>query len=152
MRLIAPCNVQSRTKGCLTKRFCDHEDGPALHRGRSSFWASRLRADRNYRSFATNMKITWMLTHKVVPGTREPPSPDFTAFDGEEAIGRVHQIVDGPERGLWSWTMTAVRGGPTPTFPTAGRVAERAKAGRCVAEAYRAMLESSWKSRVRPEG
>src|SRR5918994_1835414 len=77
--------------------------------------------DRNCRYFATKMKITWMLTHKVVPGTRESPPPDFTAFDGEEAIGRIHQIVDGPERGLWSWTMTAVRAGPTPTFPTSGR-------------------------------
>ncbi len=98
------------------------------------------------------MKITWMLTHTVFPDTRELPSPDFTALDGQEEIGRVRQITDGPERGLWLWTMTAVRAGPTPTFPTSGRVADRAKAGRCVAEAYRAMLDNSWKARVRPEG
>ena len=103
-------------------------------------------------SSVTGMKITWMLTHKVLPETPEPPSPDFTAFDGDEVIGRVCQIADGPERGLWSWAMTAIRAGPKLTFPTSGRVTERAKAGRCVAEAYRAMRESSWKSRVRPEG
>ena len=103
-------------------------------------------------SSVTGMKITWMLTHKVFPETPEPPSPDFTAFDGDEVIGRVCQITDGPERGLWSWAMTAVHAGPKPTFPTSGRATESAKAGRCVAEAYRAMRESSWKSRVRPEG
>ena len=84
------------------------------------------------------MNITWMLTHEA--GGDASPGPDFTAFDGETAIGRVYQIEDGPERGLWFWTMTAVQPGPAPTHRTSGRASERAKAGRCVIQAYRKLL------------
>ncbi len=96
------------------------------------------------------MKITWKLTHEAPADAAEPPVQDFTASDGEEVIGRVYQITEGPDRGLWFWTMTAVRSGPASAMLTSGRVAQRGKAGRCVVETYRLMVEQSWKARVRP--
>ena len=84
------------------------------------------------------MTIRWMLTHEAFPDAS--PGPDFTAFDGEKPIGRVHQVEHGPDRGIWFWTMTAQDGGAPPAHPTSGRSAERAKAGRSVIQAYRRML------------
>jgi hypothetical protein len=34
---------------------------------------------------------------------------DLQALDGDAIVGRVYQIPHGPERGLWFWTMTALR-------------------------------------------
>ena len=98
------------------------------------------------------MKIRWKLTHETLPDAVEAPAQDFSAFDGEDMIGRVYQIPDGPDRGLWFWTMIAVRSGPNSMAPTSGRVAQRGMAGRCVVDAYRLMVERSWKGRIRPEG
>jgi hypothetical protein len=85
------------------------------------------------------MQIKWMLTHKVSPHAQ--PAPDFTACDGGEAIGRVYQIEDGPDRGLWLWAMTASQTGVPFDHQTRGRAAERGKAGRCVIEAYQALTK-----------
>ena len=53
----------------------------------------------------------------------------FWAVDGDEIVGRVYQIPNGPERELWLWTMlwtmVAVRPGPWLTFPTNGTEASR---------------------------
>jgi hypothetical protein len=84
------------------------------------------------------MKITWKLTHDACPDV--PPGPDFTAFDGGRAVGRVHQVEQGPDRGLWLWTVTAVEPGQAPAHPVSGRAAERAKAGRALVQAYRKLL------------
>jgi hypothetical protein len=84
------------------------------------------------------MKIKWILTHEAV--AEASPGPDFTAFDGEKTIGRVYQVEHGPDRGVWCWAMTADQPGPTSAFATSGRAAERAKAGRCVIQAYRRLL------------
>lgn len=95
------------------------------------------------------MRITWQLTHQASPGSAEGPLPDFTAFDGDEPIGRVYQFTDGAERGLWVWTLTALRPGPASDAPTSGLATERAKAGVALVEAYRALVERSWRGRVK---
>ena len=84
------------------------------------------------------MKIIWKLTHEVFPNVA--PGPDFTAFDGQDVIGRVCQVEQGPERGLWIWTMTAGQPRSDAAYQTSGRAAERAKAGRSLIQAYRKML------------
>ena len=84
------------------------------------------------------MKIIWKLTNEISPDVA--PGPDFTAFDGQEVIGRVRQVEEGPERGLWLWTMTAGQTGPKSVNATSARAAERAKAGRCLIQAYRKLL------------
>ena len=81
------------------------------------------------------MEIKWMLTHEDTQ-----PKPDFTAFDGGKAIGRVCQIEDGPIRGLWLWTMNAAQSASSSDHLTCGRAAEAGKAGRCLIEAYQAQL------------
>jgi hypothetical protein len=43
------------------------------------------------------------------------PDTDFTAFDGEEIIGRVYRISHGKEEGLWFGSMTVSRPGPALT-------------------------------------
>jgi hypothetical protein len=110
------------------------------------------------------MKITWKLTHdaspqpgelpranhKATPVLGEPPLPDFTAFDGDEPIGRVYQFTEGHERGLWVWNLTATRPGPASDAPTSGVATERGKAGLALARAYRAMVERSWRGRIAP--
>jgi hypothetical protein len=89
------------------------------------------------------MKIIWKLTHEVSPDVA--PGPDFTAFDGQEVIGRVRQVEEGPERGLWLWTMTAGQPG---SEATSGRAAERGKAGRGLIQAYRKLLAHPTPARV----
>jgi hypothetical protein len=84
------------------------------------------------------MKITWKLTHEAFPDV--PRGPDFTAFDGANPIGRVQQVEQGPDRGLWIWTVTVVEPGRVPPHPLSGRAAERAKAGRALVQAYRKLL------------
>ena len=81
------------------------------------------------------MGIKWMLTQE-----NAQPRPDFTAFDGSKAIGRVCQIEDGPARGLWLWTMTVAEAVLPSEHLTCGRAAEGGKAGRCLIEAYQALL------------
>ena len=84
------------------------------------------------------MNIKWMLTHEAFDDAS--PGPDFTAFDGETAIGRVYQVDHGPDRGVWFWAMTVEQPGSPQGAPASGRAAERAKAGRCVIQAYRRLL------------
>ena len=84
------------------------------------------------------MKITWKLTHEAFADV--PPGPDFTAFDGAKAVGRVRQVEQGPDRGLWLWTVTAVEPGQGPEHALSGRAAERGKAGRALVQAYRKLL------------
>jgi hypothetical protein len=84
------------------------------------------------------MKIRWTLTHKTPPNAQ--PVPDFTAFYGQEAIGRVYQIDNGPDRGLWIWAMVVDRPGTPFAHQSNGRTTERGKAGRCVIEAYSKLL------------
>jgi hypothetical protein len=79
------------------------------------------------------MPIEW---ERIPDGVSE----DFQALDGEEIVGRVYQIPTGPERGLWFWTMTALRPGPRITFPTNGTETRRGDAGRRVVEAYERLL------------
>ena len=45
------------------------------------------------------MTITWLRTSDVFPDLKRSDT-DFTAFDGEEIIGRVYQFQSGPEEGL----------------------------------------------------
>ena len=80
--------------------------------------------------------LTWMLTSEAWPNARWPRGPDFTAFDGELLVGRVYQHEDGPEKGLWFWTMSVERLGPT-----RGVEARQGDAGRCVVEAYGALFK-----------
>jgi hypothetical protein len=87
------------------------------------------------------MKISWRLTREAFPNAVDlSDGPDFTAFDGEEPIGRVYQIGEGPDRGLWSWALAALQTGSTSMHPTSGRATERAKAGRSLLRAYADML------------
>jgi hypothetical protein len=65
---------------------------------------------------------------------------DLWALDGDEIVGRAYQIPIGPERGLWFWTMTALRPGPRITLPTGGTEARRGYSGRRVIEAYERLL------------
>ena len=81
------------------------------------------------------MEIKWMLTRE-----NSQPKPDFTAFDGSKVIGRVCQIEDGPVRGLWLWAMTVAESASPSEHQTCGRAAEGGKAGRCLIEAYQALL------------
>lgn len=81
------------------------------------------------------MEIKWMLTQED-----SHPKPDFTAFDGTKAIGRVCQIEDGPVRGIWLWTLTVAKTALPSEYLTCGRAAEGGKAGRCLIEAYHALL------------
>src|SRR5215204_5701042 len=65
-------------------------------------------------------QVTWMLTSVAWPNARWPRGPDFTAFDGELLVGRVFQHQDGPEKGLWLWTMSVARPGLAFPGPTSG--------------------------------
>src|SRR5215210_4381779 len=85
--------------------------------------------------------LTWMLTSEAWPNARWPRGPDFTAFDGELLVGRVYQYEHGPEKGLWFWTMSVERPGPPFPGPTHGVEARQGDAGRCVVEAYGALLK-----------
>ena len=63
-------------------------------------------------------QLTWMLTSDAWPNARWPRGPDFTAFHGELLVGRVFQHQDGPEKGLWFWTMSVERSvWPSPARP-----------------------------------
>ena len=79
------------------------------------------------------MAVEW---ERIPDGVPE----DFQALDGDEIVGRVYQIPLGPERGLWFWTMTALRPGPRLPPPTHGTEARRGDAGRRVVEAYERLL------------
>jgi hypothetical protein len=68
---------------------------------------------------------------------------DLQTLDGDEIVGRVHQIAIGPQAGLWFWTMTVVRPGPRVTFPTNGTEARCGDAGGRVVEAYERRLRRS---------
>ena len=85
------------------------------------------------------MQITWKLTNDRLADLEE--RPDFTVFDGEFAIGRVHQIQAGTDRGLWHWALALGDDGQV-GVATCGRSAEGAKAGRALLEAYRAARAS----------
>lgn len=90
------------------------------------------------------MKIIWKLTQELGAEQIENLVPDFTAFDGDEPVGRVYQVEEGPARGTWAWEMTAPAPGLAPGqdigFQTSGRAAERAEAGRRVLRAYQAFI------------
>ena len=64
--------------------------------------------------------VIWMLTSDAWPHARWPRGPDFTAFDGELLVGRIFQHEDGPERGLWFWTMSVERPNTSSPGPTSG--------------------------------
>ena len=85
--------------------------------------------------------LTWMLTSEAWPNARWPRGPDFTAFDGELLVGRVFQHQDGPEKGLWFWTMSVERPDLPFPGPTCGVEAGHGDAGRRVVEAYWALLK-----------
>jgi hypothetical protein len=87
------------------------------------------------------MKISWRLTRDAFPNAADQSEcPNFTAFDGQEPIGSVCQIGEGPDRGLWSWALTALQDESTSPHPKSGRATERAKAGRALLRAYAEML------------
>ena len=88
-------------------------------------------------------QLTWMLTSDAWPNARWPRGPDFTAFHGELLVGRVFQHQDGPEKGLWFWTMSVERSGWSSPGPTSGVEQQHGEAGRRVAEAYHALLTSA---------
>jgi len=85
--------------------------------------------------------VTWVLTADAWPHAGWPRGPDFTAFHGELLVGRIFQHQDGPEKGLWVWTMSVARPGLAFPGPTSGVEARQGDAGRCVAEAYWALLK-----------
>jgi hypothetical protein len=84
------------------------------------------------------MSITWMRTSDAFPDL-DRSDTDFTAFDGKDIIGRVHLFENGPEQGLWLWTMTATGPG-WPFTARSGRERQRGEAGRRVVEAYERLL------------
>jgi hypothetical protein len=88
-------------------------------------------------------QLTWMLTSDAWPNARWPRGPDFTAFHGELLVGRVFQHQDGPEKGLWFWTMSVERSGWSSPGPTSGVEPQHGEAGRQVVEAYHALLKRS---------
>jgi hypothetical protein len=93
----------------------------------------------------STLQISWMRSADMYPDAGYPDT-DFVAFDGEEIIGRVYRIRHGTEEGLWFWSMTVSR--PGPTFNARGGTeAGRGDAGRRVVEAYEAMLRRTrgWK-------
>ena len=63
-----------------------------------------------------------------------------TTLSGFVMATEWERIPTGPERGLWFWTITALRPGPRITFPTSGTEARRGDAGRRVVEAYERLL------------
>jgi hypothetical protein len=86
-----------------------------------------------------------MRSADLYPDGAFPPT-DYVAYDGEEIIGRVYRIEHGKDEGLWFWSMTAER--PGPTFNArSGTEARRGDAGRRMVEAYEAMLRRAqgWK-------
>jgi len=85
--------------------------------------------------------VTWMLTSDAWPSAKWSRGRDFTAFDGELLVGRVYQHQDGPQKGLWFWTMPVERPGPPFPGPTQGVEERQGDAGRRVAEAYWALLQ-----------
>jgi hypothetical protein len=72
---------------------------------------------------------------------------DFRALDGNEIVGRVRQIPTRPERGLWFWTMTALRPVPRIACPTNGMEARHGDAGRRVVEAYERLIQHNGEGR-----
>jgi hypothetical protein len=63
-----------------------------------------------------------------------------TTLSGFVMATEWERIPTGPERGLWFWTITALRPGPRITFPTSGTEARRGDADRRVVEAYERLL------------
>ena len=86
-------------------------------------------------------QVTWKLTSDAWPNARWPRGPDFTAFDGELLVGRVFQHEDGPQKGLWFWTMSVERPNTSFPGPTSGVEQGHGEAGRRVVEVYQALLE-----------
>jgi hypothetical protein len=87
------------------------------------------------------MPISWMRSADVYPDARYPPD-DFIAFDGAEIVGGVYRISHSTQEGLWFWTMTVSRPGPSFNDRNGSEV-RRGDAGRRVVEAYEAMLRRS---------
>jgi hypothetical protein len=86
------------------------------------------------------MAITWMRTSDAFRDLNRSDK-DFTAFDGKTIIGRVYELEQDREKGLWSWSMSADLPGPTFTNRS-GREARRGDAGRRVVEAYHLFLQT----------
>jgi hypothetical protein len=74
--------------------------------------------------------VTWIPTFAVDPHPHS--DTDFTALDGDLAIGYVYRIEKGPKQGWWQWSMIADlsvphfrdRGGTAPTQTNAMRRVE----------------------------
>jgi hypothetical protein len=91
------------------------------------------------------MPVSWMRTQDADPDASFP-GVAFVTLDGEEIIGRVHQIRHGTDKGPWFWSMTVSP--PGPAFSArSGMEARRDDAGRRVVEAHEAMLRRTrgWK-------
>jgi hypothetical protein len=56
-------------------------------------------------------------------------------------IGNVHRVPDGPEGGLWMWSMTVSLSGPMFSFPRSGKETTHKEAGRRLVECYERMLK-----------
>jgi hypothetical protein len=68
---------------------------------------------------------------------------DFQALDGDEIVGRIDPIPNGPERRRWIWTMTVIWPGPPIAFPIDGTEAHCDDTGRRVVETGGAAARAS---------
>lgn len=95
------------------------------------------------------MRLFWMRTAEAWPkGSWLATS--FTCFDEDrpdegkglwdQYIGGVHEVLAGPEGGLWEWSVTATFAGPRCPYMTHGKEPTRKEAGRRVMETYGRML------------
>jgi hypothetical protein len=88
--------------------------------------------------------LYWMKTSEAFPGDSWLET-QFTCFDPNKPdresnsqwktyIGSIHQVLDGPEGGLWMWSMTVSLAGPMFSFPRSGKETARKEAGRRLVE------------------
>jgi hypothetical protein len=96
------------------------------------------------------MKLYWMITSEAWPDSSRMET-SWTCFDEDEPgrqgdgrwdtyIGGVHQEPHGPQKGMWSWSVTATFAGPRCPYTTHGREETRKVAGRQVMDVYEKMV------------
>jgi len=97
------------------------------------------------------MTLFWMKTSEAWPDSSWLES-SFTLFDPDKPhregdglwdtyVGGVQQVEHGPEKGLWTWSVTACFPGPRNPHTISGRETTRKAAGEKVKETYLRMKE-----------
>jgi hypothetical protein len=99
------------------------------------------------------MSIYWMKTADVYPDGRwhdqafiafdpDVRFPRFNPTGGDEIIGTVALVEQGPDSGRWQWSMTVSLPGPAYRLPASGTEADRSTATARMIGTYRHYLST----------